>query len=111
MLAALLFLPAVGWSASCGEECTQASDCTHPACPVCIGVCVSCYALGDSFACSDPTTGASTACFWLGGTGDCTDIAAVPEVPKESRAWLLLGIALSTYWIGTRSKRKNRPAH
>ncbi len=89
----------------CNEACDSAADCQDPACPLCIGTCVTCYELGDALSCSDPTTGASTACFWLGS--DCSDIAAVPEVPDGAIPWVAATLSIAAFGIARRKRRRD----
>ena len=80
----------VAYSATCNETCSTTSDCDST-CPVCIGVCVSCYELGNASSCLDAGTGGSTNCQWDGQ--NCKAITDVPTMPKG--LWLILLVPLA----------------
>src|SRR4051794_799244 len=68
------------------QPCTSASDC-NTAAPICIGVCVTCYDLGDSATCLESATGGSANCQWDGRT--CKRLTDLPALPSP-RGWIYL---------------------
>lgn len=104
IVAFLLFSQAI-FANACNEVCSTTSDCTDAACNICVGFCVSCYALGDSASCADAGTGASTNCQWDGR--NCKHITDVPEMSSHAFKFFIFLIPLVFLIPNLRRRFKN----
>ncbi len=98
-LAAFSFLPNSAHAVACYAACVDYTEC-DPGCRTCWGTCLACADLTTEFECTDFGSGAADACFWTGT--DCQDLAAVPEIPVESRPFVLFGLVLVAAYFSRR---------
>jgi hypothetical protein len=82
-------------AAQCNEACLTTSDCSDSSCAVCIGSCVTCYAIGESTTCLSTENGGSTNCKWDGR--NCKALTDTPEMPSPFRYLFLLLIPLFAF--------------